>query len=359
LSMSLAKPFEGLCVVELASVLAGPAVGMFFAELGAEVIKVEHRSAGGDMTRKWKLPSEEAEASVSAYFSAMNYRKQYVDLDLDTESAQTTLTELLGKADIVINNMKSTALDRFNLQPPTLREMHPALIIAQLDGFANDDGRLAFDAVLQAECGYLSMTGSPEQKAKMPVAFIDILAAHQLKEGILIALLERAKDGQGAIVRTNLEQTAISSLANQASNYLMTSHVASAQGTLHPNIAPYGEIVSTKEGKEFILAIGTDKQFNLLCSVLELDCASDPLFLNNRERVVNRKALHEVLLSATKRMDAEHFYEACIKGQVPVGRVRNIDEVLRDSTATDMVRKETIEGLPTARITSIAFDLSR
>lgn len=353
------RPLEGFTVIELASVLAGPSVGMFFAELGARVIKIENRSKGGDMTRSWKLRVEDSSSPISAYFSSVNYQKEYVDLDLTQTSDRERLQTLISEADILINNMKDSSAERFGVDGASLRARYPTLIIANLQGFADGNEHVAFDIVLQAETGYISMCGSKGYPAKLPVAFIDLLAAHQLKEAILLALLQKAKDGQGALIKTSLEECALSSLANQASNYLMCGHVPQAMGTLHPNIAPYGEILITREGDSYVLAIGTDRQFHGLCDILKLDIADDLRFSTNQQRLTHRDELFELLHNASRALDGKKFYAACLAQKIPMGKIRSLDEVLESSIAQSMVLSEDIESVPTKRLGTVAFTIER
>ena len=163
--------FEDLKVIELAGVLAGPSVGMFFAELGAEVIKVENRAMGGDMTRSWRLAQEDKNKITSAYFSSINYRKQYLDLNLKEKEDHCTLMDMIREADILLTNFKSGSDTKLGLDPKQVKEVNPRLIYAKIEGFTSKPEKVAFDVVLQAESGFLGMTGSPEgELAKMPVA---------------------------------------------------------------------------------------------------------------------------------------------------------------------------------------------
>ena len=263
--------FKNLKVVELASVLAGPAVGMFFAELGAEVIKIENATTGGDVTRKWKLPTESPNASQSAYYSSVNWNKQTIFADLTTETDQTKIHDLIKTADIIISNFNHQSAQKLKMDYDTLQKINPKLIFAQLTAYGENDDTPAFDVVLQAEAGFMYMNGEAEREAvKMPVALIDLLAAHQLKEGILVALLQRQQTGKGSFVTASLVESAISSLANQATNWLMGNHIPQRMGTMHPNIAPYGDVFYTADDKPIVLAVGTERQFENLCAVLNI-----------------------------------------------------------------------------------------
>ena len=247
--------FQGLKVVELASVLAGPAVGLFFAELGAEVIKIENAATGGDVTRRWKAPTEAAEKTDSAYYQSINFGKQTLFVDLKEEEGREQVEALIRAADIVIVNYRPGAAKKLGMNYESLKSLNPKIIYAELTGFGADDSRLAFDVVLQAESGFLYLTGEPDRPpVKMPVALIDILAAHQLKEGILLALLQRSQTGQGSKVSTSLYAAALASLANQATNWLIASFAPQRLGSQHPNIAPYGDLFRTADGQELVLA---------------------------------------------------------------------------------------------------------
>jgi crotonobetainyl-CoA:carnitine CoA-transferase CaiB-like acyl-CoA transferase len=348
---------KDLVVVETASVLAGPAVGMFFAELGARVIKLENARTGGDVTRKWKLPQEEAHASVSAYFSSVNHGKEHVLVDLQSEKGRSMLDAHLTQADVLITNHLASDAEKLGLQRERLRTLNAKLIHGHLRGYVEDPSRPAFDVVLQAESGYISMTGTDQEHlAKLPVALIDMLAAHQLKEGLLLALLHRERTGQGAYVEVSLEEAALTGLINQASNWLMANHVAQPIGTLHPNIAPYGELFACAEGERIVLAVGSNAQFKALCDVLGLsELQADARFINNAARVANRGALARLLapaIAVSSRADLLHSFT---QAQVPAGAVNNIAHALATPAAQRMLAEEVMDGIHTLRISGNAF----
>lgn len=351
--------FKDLKVVELAGVLAGPAVGMFFSELGATVIKIENKKAGGDMTRSWKLPSENNESDISAYFSSVNYKKNYIDKDLKDPVQREEVISIIKDCDILITNFKKGSDIKLGMDYQSLVKVNPQLIYAAIEGFVSNPSKVAFDLVLQAETGFMGMNGYPdEDPAKLPVALIDILAAHQLKEAILIALLKRAKTNKGSFVNVSLEEAALSSLANQASNYLMEKHIPARIGSLHPNIAPYGELFKLSDAVTIVLAIGTDNQFRGLCKIL--DCETlllNESFADNANRVINRIALKEELLPFISKFDSKSFIEACNKLNVPVGEVKNMEQVMNDPIAKSMILEEEIEGVLTKRIKTVAFHI--
>lgn len=358
--MELSSFFEGLKVVELASVLAGPAVGMFFAELGAEVVKIENPATGGDVTRRWKLPVEDPEAEVSAYYCSVNYRKEARFLNLKTAEGQAEAYRLIQEADIAISNYSSADARKLGMSYDILSRLNPRLVYAHLTAFGEEEERPAFDVVLQAEAGYLYMSGEPGRApSKMPVALIDILAAHQLKEAILLALLRRQQTGRGAYVSTSLLEAAIASLANQATNWLMAGYIPRPMGSQHPNIAPYGDIFFTKDSKAVVIAAGTERQFAALCRCLQLpDLPEDERFSTNARRVQHRQALNAILSHAFRLHTREEALALLIGADVPAGCIRNMQEVFEQPRARAMILED---GLPGGglgrRVKTVAFRL--
>jgi crotonobetainyl-CoA:carnitine CoA-transferase CaiB-like acyl-CoA transferase len=353
--------FKGLKVVEFASVLAGPAVGMFLAELGAEVVKIENKTTGGDVTRSWKQVMERSEAPVSAYWCSVNWGKTYLFLDLNDETDRKHAIDLALASDVVISNFKPSFAQRIGVDAASLHHQNPLLIYAQLSSFADpEDESPAFDAVLQAEAGYMFMNGEPNRPpVKMPVAMIDTLAAHQLKEGILLGLLHRARTGKGCVVSTSLMESALASLVNQASNYLMNGAIPQRMGSQHPNIAPYGDMFETKDGSLLLLAAGTERQFRQLCTCLNLEqLPLDPKFQENRSRVKNRTALNAALAEAIIKKEINEILAQLKNFGVPAARIRNMKEVFELPGASEMVLEEDVPGFGvTKRVKTVAFNI--
>lgn len=321
------QPFNDLKVIELANDLAGPAVGMFFAELGANVIKIENKLSGGDITRQWKLPLEKQQ-NISAYFCSVNWNKQHLFLDLKQEDDRQKVYELVKDADIVISNYKRGDDVKLGMDHSTLSRLNPKLIYGHITGFGEDSDRVAYDLVLQAEAGFMSMNGTKESgPVKMPVALMDVLAAHQMKEALLVGLLERERTGKGGYYTVSLFDAAVASLANQASNWLMAGHVPLPAGSLHPNIAPYGETFTTKDGKLVVLAVGSNSQFIALCQVLNASFCSRAEFATNVMRVKNRTELAELLAPLISEFDRDELLQLLEKNGVPAGAVRDVEEV--------------------------------
>jgi crotonobetainyl-CoA:carnitine CoA-transferase CaiB-like acyl-CoA transferase len=348
--------FSNLKIIDVSTVLAGPSVATFFAELGAKVIKVENATLP-DVTRSWKLPSENKNATISAYFSSVNYGKEYISLNLKEENDRQKFLGLIADADILISNFKFGDEEKLRIEDSILRSINPNLICGKINGFGRNSDRVAYDLILQAESGYMSMNGTTESgPVKMPVAFIDVLAAHQLKEGLLIALMELKQNDVAKTVSVSLYDAAVSSLVNQASNYLMEGHIPQRIGSLHPNIAPYGELFETKENDQTTFAIGTDSHFRKLCILLGLrSLPEDERFNSNSVRVINRLELQQILQEKISTFSTDFILSSLLKENVPAGKIRNLKEVFSDQSAQKLVREEMIENVQTKRVSSIAF----
>jgi crotonobetainyl-CoA:carnitine CoA-transferase CaiB-like acyl-CoA transferase len=337
--------------------LAGPSVGMFLAELGAEVTKIENPKTGGDVTRSWKLTSENPNAEISAYFASVNYGKQHLFLDLKDKEQQKEVQQLASEADIIIANYRKGQSELFGLDYSTIRSKNPKIIYGNITGFGPDESRPAFDVVLQAETGYMFMNGQPENEpTKMPVALIDVLAAHQMKEAILLALLNKERSGEGALVEVSLFDAAVSALTNQASNWLMNGHIPNRIGSLHPNIAPYGEILKTSDGKMIVIAVGSDAQFQAFCNALALnELPSDSRFSANQQRIENRKELHILLQRKAIERTSDNLMNEFLSKSIPAGIIKNLKEVFENKSAQQLV----VEDGETKRVSQIAFKISR
>ena len=332
--------FKDLRVLELASVLAGPSVGQFFAELGAEVIKVENLKSGGDVTRSWKIAGEK-EGDLSAYFCSCNWGKKSVAVDLSSADGKEIVQRLATKSDIVIASYKLGDAEKLGVAYEQLRTSNQQIIYGQITGYGSGNDRVGYDAVIQAEAGFMDLNGETDgPPTKMPVAMIDILAGHQLKEGLLLALLKRDRTGEGSLVEVSLIETAISSLANQATNWLVAGKLPARKGSAHPNIAPYGESFSTSDGKRILLAIGSDRQFEDLIEVLGIGKeAGRNKFLTNQQRVENRAELNLLLEERMAQMDSRYFLEKANHKKIPAGVIQNLKEVFEMKEADELLIK--------------------
>lgn len=355
--LQTANIFKNLTVIELAGILAGPLVGSFFAELGARVIKVENPHTQGDPTRKWKLPKE-VSGEYSAYYASANYGKEVLFADIKHAQEREKIHALIAQADIVICNFKKGSDVALQMDYATLSAGNPKLIYAAINGYGADSARAAFDVVLQAEAGFMYMNGTPQSgPLKFPVAIIDILAAHQLRSGILCALLQRNETKLGAAVQVSLFDAAVSALVNQASNYLMCNYIPQPMGSLHPNIAPYGETFACADGAYIVLAIGTDRQFATLCEILQApELAQTQVFSSNALRLENRDLLQEKLALLFAQFSRDELMEKLHQNHVPAGAIRNLAEVFVDEKAQRMVHTQVWENDYIAKsIKQVAF----
>lgn len=340
-------PLQGVRVLELANVLAGPSVGMFLAELGAEVVKLENLETGGDVTRSWKLASESADTQISAYFSCANWGKKSIAIDITIADGLKLLYQLVEKTDIVLASYKPGDAEKLKTDFQTLSQYNPQLIYAQLTGYGRHNSRTGYDAIIQAESGFTYMNGEKDGKpVKMPVALMDLLAAHQLKEAILLALLHKWKTGKGQHIEVSLIQSAVSSLANQATNWLVGKTIPRRIGSDHPNIAPYGTIFTTADDKDIVIAVGTDRQFAALTEVLEFkELATDKRFSKNIARVAHRELLNGILRAAVAKKNRADLLAAFEKAQVPAGGVLNMQEVFEQSEVQEMLLSNKLDSL--------------
>lgn len=355
----LFKPLKGIKVIEFATVLAGPAVGMFLSELGAEVIKIEPKKTKGDVTRSWKLKTEDPQHPFSAYYSCVNFGKESIFIDLRNHKELEQCQQMIQSADIVLSNFKTKDAEKYGLDFNQLKQLNRSIILSEIKGF-NDSDRLAYDLVLQAETGMLSINGLDQQTlCKLPIAFIDLFAAHQLKEGILLALLQRERTKRAYKVSVSLYDAAISALANQGSNWYMGGHNPSPLGMLHPNIAPYGETFQTKDKKWLVLAIGNNTQFEQLAHVLGLEeLMNHPDFTNNQNRVKNRVKLQGILKEKIVAKNLEVLQNLFEKKGIPAGYIRSIKEVFDRAEVKKKIRSEKKEGHILKSYPSVAFKLT-
>lgn len=345
---------EHLKILDLSSVLAGPSVTTFFAELGAEVVKVEH-PVHQDTTRSWRIPGESSE--VTSYFSSINYKKKFRSLDLLSPEDRKELDLLVEQSDVIVMNFKMTDYPKFRLTDEDLCALNPRLIIAKISGFGDSSERVAYDLILQAETGFMFMNGElNSQGLKLPLAMVDVLAAHQLKEAILLALLKRQNTGEGSVVSVSLYDAAICSLVNQASAYLMNGFIPQPNGSLHPNIAPYGEVFTTSDEQSVVFAIGTQQQFANLCEILGCpELAEDDRFNENVKRVENRGILFKLLQGQLALVEATVLDQMSKEKRIPMGRIKSLDQVFASVEAQNLVRDEFQGSTFTRRVSQIAF----
>eukprot|EP00747_Dinoflagellata_sp_TGD_P215365 gnl/TRDRNA2_/TRDRNA2_88070_c0_seq2.p1 gnl/TRDRNA2_/TRDRNA2_88070_c0~~gnl/TRDRNA2_/TRDRNA2_88070_c0_seq2.p1 ORF type:complete len:456 (+),score=75.32 gnl/TRDRNA2_/TRDRNA2_88070_c0_seq2:158-1369(+) len=330
----------GVRVLELANVLAGPSVAQFLAELGADVVKVENKKTRGDVTRGWRLPGEPSEG-VSAYFSCCNLGKRSIAIDGIEPRGRDICRRLAIASDVIVASYKPGDAEKLGLDSASLRAENPRIVYAQITGYGLNDERAGYDAVVQAESGFTYMNGSAGdagEPTKMPVALVDLLAAHQLKEAILLALWRRERSGEGAHVHVSLMAAAVASLANQATGYLRVGRVPQRMGSDHPSICPYGTRFSDRNGQQLMLSVGADSQFRSLCDVLGFpELGTDARFAKNVDRVLHRHELIAKLTDSISQCDRDELLEKLRIRSVPAGAIADMATVFKAPQAEALV----------------------
>jgi crotonobetainyl-CoA:carnitine CoA-transferase CaiB-like acyl-CoA transferase len=322
-------PLSGLTIVDLTRVLSGPYCTMLLADMGARVIKIEQPGRGDD-TRAWGPPFVGAE---SAYFLSINRNKESVTLDFKSTEGRRILGQLIGKADVVIENFRPGAMARLSLDYATLAPQHPRLVFCSISGFGQDGPRrdqAGYDAVIQAEGGLMSVTGDADGPAfRVGVAVTDMVAGLLAAQGIVLALFARERSGKGQHVDISMLDGVISLLSYHASTYLTTGAESRRVGNRHATIAPY-DTFSASDG-ELFLAVGNDDQFQRFCRAAELThLLADVRFSTNPSRVRHEGALKQLLDPVIRaRTRAEWIRELAAAG-VPCGAVRSVSEALSD-----------------------------
>ena len=347
----MTAPLEGIRVIELARILAGPWAGQTLADLGADVIKVE--APEGDDTRRWGPPFIEAGGErTAAYFHSANRGKRSITCDFRTAEGQDIVRRLVAEADVVIENFKVGGLQKYGLDYASLRKVNPRLIYCSITGFGQDGPyahRAGYDFIIQGMSGLMSVTGPADgQPQKVGVAVTDIFTGVYAATAILAALVQRGRTGEGQQIDMALLDVATSIMANQAMNYLASGKAPGLMGNAHPNLAPYA-VFDCKDGW-LILATGNDGQYQRLCRILGLDqMATAPEFLTNADRIANRDAMTDRITAATRTWAKADLLAACEAEGVPAGPINSLDEVFADPQVIARKLQIAPEGLPGVR----------
>lgn len=355
----MSTPIEGLKVVEVARILAGPWIGQTLADLGAEVIKVE--SHEGDDTRKWGPPYVEQDGDNSAaYFHCANRGKKNIAIDFRNEDELAELFKLVAEADVLIENFKVGGLKKYGLDFESIHKLNPKLIYCSVTGFGQDGPyahRAGYDFLIQGMSGIMDLTGEPDgSPQKIGVAFADIFSGLYGVIGIQAALVERQRSGLGQQVDISLLDCMTGVLANQAMNYLASGQTPTRMGNAHPNIVPY-QTFKVSNG-HIIVAAGNDRQFQSLCKVLGVThIADEERFRTNSARVEHRAELAPLLESRCKTWTKSDLLSALEEAVVPAGPINNVAEALADPQILHRQLQIAPEGIPGLR-TPITFSRS-
>ncbi len=347
----MTSPLEGLKVVELARILAGPWAGQTLSDLGAEVIKVE--SPAGDDTRQWGPPFiERGDDKTAAYFHSCNRGKHSITVDFRTPEGQQQVRELVKDADILIENFKCGGLKKYGLDYDSLKEVNPRLIYCSITGFGPDGPyapRAGYDYIIQGMSGLMSITGDPEgQPQRVGVAVTDIFTGVYSVAGILAALYQRERTGKGQHIDMALLDVAVSVTANQGMNYLSTGTPPGRTGNYHPNLTPY-QVFDCADGY-IIIATGNDAQYQRLCALLGLDwMAEAPEFLKNADRVANRPRMIELLMGETRKRSKAELLAGCEERGIPAGPINDMADVFADPHVQARGMQVELDGVPGIR----------
>jgi crotonobetainyl-CoA:carnitine CoA-transferase CaiB-like acyl-CoA transferase len=329
-------PLDGIRVLDLTRVLAGPYCTMFLGDLGAEVVKLEQPRAGDD-TRGWGPPFAGGE---SAYFLCVNRNKKSIAIDLKSTEGIELLKRLAARADVLIENFRPGTMARLGLGEPDLRALNPRLIYASLSGFGAD-GPMSdvpgYDLIIQAWGGLMSVTGMPDgEPTKVGVAILDLVAGLMLGKSIAAALFAREKLGVGQKIDTSLLEAAVACLINAGSNYLMEGKVPGRWGNAHPTIVPY-QSFKTADGF-LVIGVASEGIWRRFCQALERpELADDARFAKNADRVAHRAALVAILGEAFLTQATDTWLRLLNQAEVPCAPVQTIDQVF---TAPQVLHRE-------------------
>ncbi|HTK48524.1 MAG TPA: CoA transferase [Gemmatimonadaceae bacterium] len=322
---------SGLRVLDLSRVLAGPLCSMMLGDMGADVIKVE-RPLGGDETRGWGPPFDPD--GESAYFLSVNRNKLSVTADLAANADLALVRRLAAEADVVVENFLPGALERRGWGADEARAANPRLVWCSIAGFASDPERPGYDVVVQAESGWMSITGEPEgDPMKHGVALADVLVGRDAAIAILAALVARERTGEGRHVRVALDATARAALVNVAQNTLVSGLPPARWGNAHANLVPYQ--LFHAEDRALIVAVGSDAQWRACAGALDLaDLRDDPALATNAGRIRERTRVVGAIARRLSSAPAVHWITLLRAAGVPCGIVRTVPEVLADDAAS-------------------------
>ncbi|ODP36594.1 CaiB/BaiF CoA transferase family protein [Sphingomonas turrisvirgatae] len=329
------KPLEGVRVIELARILAGPWCGQLLADLGAEVIKIE-RPGKGDDTRQWGPPfvhDANGDNLGAAYYHSANRGKQSLAIDIASEAGQAAVRALVADADVLIENYKVGGLKRYGLDYASLAAINPRLVCCSITGFGQNGpyaDRAGYDYLAQGMGGFMSLNGDPSTPPqKAGIAYADIFTGVYSGVAILAALRRRDATGSGAHIDMALLDTQVAVLANQALNWMVSGEVPQQLGNAHPNLAPYQTFAAANG--DLIIAVGNDAQFGRLCEVLGLALADDARFATNPARVANRETLAGIVGQAVAGWSKGALSDALEAVGVPAGPINRINEAFADA----------------------------
>ena len=347
------RPLDGIKVLDLSRVLAGPWCTQLLADLGAEVTKIERPGAGDD-TRHWGPPWHgEGEAKVAAYFLSCNRGKKSAAIDFARPEGAELVRKLAAQADVLVENFKVGGLAKFGLDAATLRAVNPRLVYASITGFGQDGpyaDRAGYDFIIQGMGGMMSITGLPDGEPgggpmRAGVAVADLFTGMYASVAILAALYRRERTGEGGHLDHALLDTQLAMLANQAENALISGEDPPRQGNTHPNIVPYQPFEAADQ--PIIIAVGNDRQFGRLAEICgHREWASDPRFATNEARVMHRSQIVALVSEAIRAKRAAEWLDQLEAAGIPAGPINSITQALAGVQAQHRQMVRTIAGIP-------------
>ncbi|MCK6585185.1 MAG: CoA transferase, partial [Anaerolineales bacterium] len=360
------QPLNGIRILDITRALAGPYCTMMLGDLGADVIKVE-RPGVGDETRGWGPPFVGEPygnyPGESAYFIAANRNKRSITVNIQSREGQDILRKLAGVCDVLVENYRTGDLDKLGLGYAEMHVLNPRLIYCSVSGYGRTGpyaDRPGYDAVLQAEGGMMSITGSVEgPQSRVGIPIIDITSGMFASTAILAALRARDVTGEGQLVDISLFDSHLALLTNVASNYLVGGKPPKRLGNAHPNLVPYDSFQARDSW--FVLGVANEKQWGILCDVLNRpEWKTDSRFETNRRRVENRSILAEELNKIFSRQNADHWLEQLVKAGLPCGRINTVPEVfdLPHARARDMILESEHASAGTLKLPGFPYKFS-
>jgi glutaryl-CoA transferase len=336
----MAGPLSHVRVLDLSRIMAGPWAGQILADLGADVVKVE-RTGAGDDTRGWGPPflkdRSGTETREAGYYLSVNRGKRSITLELDKPEGQRVVRALAERSDIVLENFKVGTLTRFGLGYDQLKAINPKLIYCSITGFGQSGPRrdaAAYDFMIQAMCGLMSVTGEPDDKPggcpeKVGVPIVDIMSGMYAAIAVLAALARRNETGRGDYIDIGMLDVGVACLANQAMNFLVSGKVPRRTGNAHPNIQPQ-DVFATRDGY-MVLVVGNDGQFAKCCEVLgRPEWASDDRFAKNAGRVRNLAVLRPLIAEILLTRDTADWIARLEAAGVPCGPINTVPQVFEE-----------------------------
>lgn len=335
-------PLEGIKVLDLTRVLAGPWTTMSLADLGAEVWKIENIK-GGDDTRAWSVPSYKG---VSTYYLCANRGKHSIAIDLKSAEGRAIVLDLAARADVVVENFRAGTVDRLGIGYEDVTRINPGVVYCSISGYGQtgpEAKRPGYDFIMQAESGLMSITGQADGPPnRLGVAFTDVVAGMVATQSILAALYQRRDTGKGQFIDVALLDAALNLLINVGTGYLNAGVEAARYGNAHPTVVPY-QLFSASDGP-IALAVGNDRMFADFCEKVidRPDLARDPRYVTSHQRALNRPGLLDEIAAIIATRPSAHWLKACLSADVPAGPVKSVSEAL---SAVSVVERGVIQTL--------------